>query len=322
VEVRDISLYGAYILATDSFYPATLVQVVLANKAKADSHICVCAQVRRKTPDGFCVSFLFGNSQERRLLREFLAGVKRRGPDEVQSAVLEGLGPQNAVVSPGGVRTAGKDEPDAAEPKRARPALMEGHGPTNRHSEGAEMADMPNGKLTSRSRRRRRQSSQGQALIECALILPLLFLLIVNVVNFGGMLYAWISVSNAARAGVQYYITGPATLGAPSRPSESAVQTLVMNDLYALPNALTAQVCVSTSVSATVSCNTGTAPGSAPPPAETAEGTPPLTFAVAAVDVTYTYQPFIPLWNFAALNIHATLPPTTIHRQAIIRILQ
>jgi hypothetical protein len=85
---------------------------------------------------------------------------------------------------------------------------------------------------------------------------------------------------------------------------------------------LSSQVCVSTSLSVTISCNTGSAPGSAPPPAETAEGTPPITFAVAAVDVTYTYQPFIPLWDFTALRIHATLPPTAIHRQAVMRILQ
>jgi Flp pilus assembly protein TadG len=176
--------------------------------------------------------------------------------------------------------------------------------------------------LISQSRKRRRHTSRGQALIELALILPLLLLLIVNVVNFGGLLYAWITVANAARAGAQYSITGGATLGAPARPSAAAVQSLVMNDLYALRNASTSQVCVSSSVSATVSCNTGTAPSSAPPSAETAEGTPPVTFAVAAVDVTYTYAPFIPLWDFSRLNIHATLTSTNVHRQAVMRILQ
>src|SRR3954471_20197737 len=119
----------------------------------------------------------------------------------------------------------------------------------------------------------------GQALIEFALVLPLLFLLIVNVVNFGGMLYAWISVSNAARLGAQYYITGSATIGAPTRPAVGTIQTLVLNDLSALPNSATAQVCVSTSQSGTVSCNSGTAPAGAPPAAETAEGSPAITFA-------------------------------------------
>ena len=45
---------------------------------------------------------------------------------------------------------------------------------------------------------------------------PLLFLLIVNVVNFGGMMYAWIAVSNAARTGAELHATwGGATIGSP-----------------------------------------------------------------------------------------------------------
>jgi Flp pilus assembly protein TadG len=136
------------------------------------------------------------------------------------------------------------------------------------------------------------------------------------------MLYAWISVSNAARVGAQYLITGGATVGGPSPPSITAVQTLVLNDLHALPNSATAQVCVSSSSSATVTCNTGSAPAGTPPAAESAEGTLGVTYLVGAVDVKYTYQPFIPLWEFPALRIHATLPPTAIHRQVVMRILQ
>jgi Flp pilus assembly protein TadG len=174
-----------------------------------------------------------------------------------------------------------------------------------------------------KSTRGTRQLGNGQALIEFALVLPLLFLLIVNVENFGGLLFSWITVSNAARSGVQYYITASATIGGPAQPSVSAVQALVMNDMNTLRNSSTAQVCVSTSISATVNCNTaGSAPSSAPPPAETAEGTPPIVFAVGAVDVTYGYQPYIPLWSFPALHIHATLPPLSVHRQAVMRILQ
>jgi Flp pilus assembly protein TadG len=163
--------------------------------------------------------------------------------------------------------------------------------------------------------------SRGQALIEFALILPLLFLLIVNVVNFGGMLFAWICVSNGARTGVQHYITGGVTLGAPAPPGVPAVQTLVLNDMSLLPNASSVQVCVSRSDSATVSCNSGSAPAGAPPAAEAAEGSPAISYDIGQVDVTYTYQPFIPLWSFP-LGIRATLPPTSIHRKAMMRVLQ
>ena len=167
-------------------------------------------------------------------------------------------------------------------------------------------------------RAKRNRSSSGQALIEFALVLPLLFLLIVNVINFGGMLYAWICVSNAARAGAQYYITSGASVGAPATPAGAAVRTLVLDDIHPLPNSANAQVCVSTSTSAAV-CNTGSG---TQPAADSGEGTPAITYPVAAVDVTYTYQPFIPLWSFPALGIRATLPPTAIHRQATMRILQ
>jgi hypothetical protein len=97
---------------------------------------------------------------------------------------------------------------------------------------------------------------------------------------------------------------------------------VVLNDIHALPNSSSTQVCVSKSSSPTVSCNTGSAPSGAPPAADTAEGSPAVTYVIAAVDVTYTYQPFISLWDFSRLGIHATLPPTTIHRQARMRMLQ
>jgi len=45
---------------------------------------------------------------------------------------------------------------------------------------------------------------KGQALVEFALLVPLVFLLAVNAVNFGGYLFAWITVANAARSGADY----------------------------------------------------------------------------------------------------------------------
>jgi Flp pilus assembly protein TadG len=322
MDVRDIGLHGAYIRAPNGFYPATLMNLMLENQAIAGSSLSICVQVGRQTEDGFCVSFLPRDPRERRKLARFLAGVRQRSAADLPEApplapseepvVIEPLPPVDAI-SVG-------DDPIGAS------ALPEGAGrPSELFEELVEATEMENRRRLSRRRRLNRgpsRSADGQALIEFALLLPLLFLLIVNVINFGGLLYAWITVSNSARVGAQYYITGPATVGAPARPSESAVQSLVINDLKALPNALASQVCVSTSLSSTVSCNSGSAPFTAPPPAETAEGTPPITFAVAAVDVTYTYQPFIPLWDFTALQVHATLPPTAIHRQAIMRILQ
>jgi hypothetical protein len=158
------------------------------------------------------------------------------------------------------------------------------------------------------------ESSSGQALIEFALILPLLFLLIVNVVNFGGFLYAWIAVSNAARSGAEYMIRGGASVGAPSPPTVTQVQDLVHQDLVSLPNGSGATVRVCTNNNSVSSCGV-----SYTPPADPENG----SFVLAAIDVSYAYQPLIPLWEFPSLHIHATIPQnTTIHRQALMRVMQ
>src|SRR5215213_1042293 len=68
MEVRDISLHGAYIAARSKFYPGTLLNLILKNQAQADIHISVCAQVGRATDDGFCVSFVLRGARERGLL--------------------------------------------------------------------------------------------------------------------------------------------------------------------------------------------------------------------------------------------------------------
>ena len=56
----------------------------------------------------------------------------------------------------------------------------------------------------------------GQALVEFAVIVPLVFLLAVNAANFGGFLFAWITVANAARAGAQYMVMSSASPGSPT----------------------------------------------------------------------------------------------------------
>ncbi|MCO5386708.1 MAG: pilus assembly protein [Desulfosporosinus sp.] len=46
-----------------------------------------------------------------------------------------------------------------------------------------------------------RKGDEGQALVEMALILPLLFLLLFGVIEMGRIGYAYISISNATREG-------------------------------------------------------------------------------------------------------------------------
>ena len=159
------------------------------------------------------------------------------------------------------------------------------------------------------------ESEGGQALIEFALILPLIFLVIVNMINFGGFIFAWITVANAARVGAEYGIRSSAAVGTPTAATVTQISTVVTNSISSLLNRSTLQVRVCTNRNAVVTC-TGTGSGATPSDPE------PLSFALAAVDVTYTYSPPIPLFNFPGWSIHATLPATTIHRKAVMRMLE
>jgi len=155
----------------------------------------------------------------------------------------------------------------------------------------------------------------GQALVEFALVLPLLFLLVVNAVNFGAFLFAWITVANSARTGAQYMVMAGATVGAPKPATAAQITTLITNDISSLLNrtSLAVRVCINNN--AILTCS---GPGTYVPPADPE----PTKYVLASVNVTYQYQPLIPLWDFNGLGIHATLPPTTIHRQASMRMLQ
>ena len=166
-------------------------------------------------------------------------------------------------------------------------------------------------------------NERGHSLLEFALILPLLFLLIVNVVNFGSFLYAAITVANAARAGAEYAVMGAAMAGSPGSPTEAQVAALVASDITSLPNraSLQVRVCKNKNGVETCVCVVGacTGMGSTPTDPENVAGAAAALYVLAAVDATYTYQPLIPVWSFPALGVRATLPPTTIHRKGVMR---
>jgi Flp pilus assembly protein TadG len=151
---------------------------------------------------------------------------------------------------------------------------------------------------------------EGQALVEFALLVPLVFLLAVNALNVGGFIFAWITVANAARAGAQYMSMSSASPGAPTRATLAQITTLATNDVSSLLNrsSLVVAICTNNTTAAT-GCTTLIDP-EAP------------AYTLATVDVTYTYKPFIPLFSFPQLGISATLPSSTIHRKAVARMLQ
>jgi len=152
--------------------------------------------------------------------------------------------------------------------------------------------------------------SQGQALIEFTLIVPFVFLLAVNAINFGGFIFAWITVANAARDGAQYMVLSSASPGAPNPATLAQVTALVTNDVSSLLNRVSTVVAICTNNTAAANSCTALVDPEAP------------AYTLATVDVTYTYEPFIPLFSFPGLGISATLPSRTIHRKAVMRMLQ
>lgn len=176
-------------------------------------------------------------------------------------------------------------------------------------------------------------ADEGQALVEYALMVPLLFLLIVNAVNFGGFIYDWIGVANAARAGGQYAAMGSAYASYPSMASLSAITTLIQNETSSLPNASTSNpsvtICENQNGTAVAYPPTGTPPAACPtgvtaPPQdpETITGTTGTsTYTTVAIDVTYTFTPFISGFQFPGLNIFLPTLPTSIRRRTVMRVL-
>jgi hypothetical protein len=125
------------------------------------------------------------------------------------------------------------------------------------------------------------------------------------------MLYAWVAVANAARTGAQYMVMSDTWIFGMSPPTPAQVVTQVTNDLASLPNRASAQVKVCMNVSGTTTCTPSG--GTTPTDPESAN------YNSTSVDVTYTYQPFVPFWNFPRLGIFLTLPPTAIHRKVVMR---
>jgi hypothetical protein len=128
--------------------------------------------------------------------------------------------------------------------------------------------------------------------------------------NFGGFFFAWITVANAARAAAQYMSMSSASPGAPAPATLAQITTLVTNDASTLLNRSSLVVAICTNNTTAANGCTALIDPEAP------------AYTLATVDVTYTYQPFIPLFSFPKLGISATLPSSTIHRKAVVRMLQ
>lgn len=162
---------------------------------------------------------------------------------------------------------------------------------------------------------KRLRKNEGQALIEYILVLPIVFVLIVNVVNFGGFFYAWITVTNAARAGADYAILGGASAGSLKAASAAQVNSLITQDISSLPNRASLSVDICQNNNGTTTTLRGTCT-SIPTDPESPN------YVLTSIDVTYTYVPFIGAFSFPSLGVNLSLPPSTVHQRAQMRSIQ
>jgi hypothetical protein len=83
--------------------------------------------------------------------------------------------------------------------------------------------------------RRRREKSRGQALVEFALILPILALLMLLAVDFGRVFYGWVALNNATRIAANQAAFDPAAWIAPVNATDQAsYRQKVVNDMLAI----------------------------------------------------------------------------------------
>jgi len=151
--------------------------------------------------------------------------------------------------------------------------------------------------------------TSGQALVETAIMLPVLMLLVLNVINFGYFFLVALNLTASPRSGVEYSILGFQTPSSLSLPSDVPVSYLSGQDLYGAvnnPASVSVQVCSSTiglsgsgtaqcapctlsSTDMSATCQTG---GTGNPTPATDPESP--SFVLDRVDVDYSFSPPIP----------------------------
>ena len=162
-----------------------------------------------------------------------------------------------------------------------------------------------------------KDSSEGVALVEAALVLPFLVMLMLNVANFGMYIYAWTTVNNAARALVEYRVYTGVVLGYPPSPTVTQMQNLVSAEVSSLPNKASVSWTVCSNANGTTACQgPGTAFTPDPDPVS------PTQYRAYSARVSYTFQSlFSPLTLPLGYQV-AGLSPGSFYRQVSMRSMQ
>jgi PKD repeat protein len=86
--------------------------------------------------------------------------------------------------------------------------------------------------------RRTTSASRGQALVEMAVILPVLLLLLLMAVDLGRVFFGWVGLQNAARIGASYAAIHPDAWSAPDNPVKQLARQQYADQMIADAEAL------------------------------------------------------------------------------------
>jgi CBS domain containing-hemolysin-like protein len=165
-----------------------------------------------------------------------------------------------------------------------------------------------------------KKRSEGQSLIEVALMVPIVTVLVCYAVDFGFFLLAATSLTSAARNAIEYSIQGTASPAQSAEPSANSIFNLAIISIGlpgALASTVSVQICAN-SIGLNIlinapQCITPSTGGGA-----ISNSTPDLDpetpiFQLNRVDLVYTFSPPIPVPAF---------PSTTFHRSVEMRAIQ
>lgn len=158
------------------------------------------------------------------------------------------------------------------------------------------------------------RSSQGQALVEMSLVLPLLLLLMLNMINFSFYIYDWITVNDATRAAAEYQVYNGNAISGGGSPTYANVKSVVTNDAVSLPGGNSTICVVIQSTLNGAATLDPSSPASCFGLTPTTHADPETTYRAWFVDV---YYPFVPLVSGLSL-----ISSQTIHQQAVMRSMQ
>jgi Flp pilus assembly protein TadG len=142
--------------------------------------------------------------------------------------------------------------------------------------------------------RNTQRKERGQALVEFALLAPLLVILIFGFVDITRLYNAWITVQGAAREGARYGVTGRSDCPAAADDRLVCIKYSAAERTKNLTNS-------STNVAVTV--RSWAYPAYADPPAE---GNPGKQCDALEVKVEYDFKPSTPLANSLLGAVHMT----------------